>query len=210
MIVLPTTSEGIETSLSILHAGGIVIHPTETCYGIACDLTNPDALQKLFDLKKRPYSQPVSALFSSLDAAKAYVVFSPRALTEAEKHLPGPLTLVLPKKDSTPTPIHVCPRKFFTLHSSLFVSIGVRISSHPFAMQLAEAFGRPIATTSANLHGEANPYSVKDIDSQWATSSLLPDLVIDSGILPIAPPSTVVEILGDSIRVLRQGDVVVT
>lgn len=210
MIVLSTSSDGLDQALAILHAGGIVIHPTETCYGIACDLSNPHAVEKLFDLKKRPYGQPVSALFPSIDAATAYVVFSPRALAEAEKHLPGPLTLVLPKKDITPTSIHVCPPILPTDRSPLPTTIGVRISSHPFAMQLAEGFGRPIATTSANLHGEANPYSVKDIESQWATSSLLPDLVIDSGILPTAPPSTVVEILGDSIRVLRQGDVVVS
>jgi len=99
----------IDAAIATLKAGGIVMHATETCYGIACDLTNPDAVKKLFAIKKRPEQQPVSALFSSIESAKLYVDFSDRALELAQKYLPGPLTLVLPTNTKPPSQIFVCP-----------------------------------------------------------------------------------------------------
>lgn len=194
-------------AIEVLHAGGIVIHATETCYGIACDLTNPDAVKKLFAIKKRPEQQPVSALFSSIESAKLYVDFSDRALELAKKYLPGPLTLVLPAKTDAPSQIFVCPPPLSSIPSNPPPTIGVRISSHPLAFKIAECFGKPIATTSANIHGEPNPYSMDDLRSAFGSSSVQPDLILDSGTLPLAPPSTVLEVVGDTLKVLRQGDI---
>jgi L-threonylcarbamoyladenylate synthase len=203
MEMLPLSPSALSRALEILEAGGTVVHPTETCYGIACDLTNPAAVLRLFRVKARPLTQPVSALFSSIEAAGHYIECSPRALEIATKYLPGPLTIVLPTK--------ACISKIFvtpsTLHSPLSTSIGIRISSHLFAAALSAAYGKPIATTSANLHGHPNPYSVADIASQWKGISEKPDLVIDGGSLPIAPPSTVIEITGNDLKVLRKGDI---
>lgn len=198
---------GMKQALDVLHSGGLVIHATETCYGIACDLTNPDAVRKLFAVKQRPETQPVSALFSSLDQAKQFVVFSEKALTLAREYLPGPLTIVLPAQQHPLAQLHVCPPPLTTNHYSLTTNLGLRFSSHPLAQHLAEGFGKPIATTSANLHGKPNPYSAEEIRTQFAGSSPLPDLILDSGVLPITPPSTVIEIVGDALRVLRRGDI---
>lgn len=209
MRTLPASAGSIVAAVAVLRAGGVVAHPTETCYGLACDLGNPAALKKLFDIKARPYEQPVSALFSSLHAAEAYLELSPRALQLAKKHLPGPLTIIVPMKKKTPTPIRVTAESlsdFRTSASSTSSSVGIRISSHPFAQSLAEAFGTPIATTSANLHGKPNPYACSDIQDQLRDHSPLPDLILDGGTLPEAPPSTVVAISGQDLRVLRQGD----
>jgi len=203
----------IDAAIATLKAGGIVMHATETCYGIACDLTNPDAVKKLFAIKKRPEQQPVSALFSSIESAKLYVDFSDRALELAQKYLPGPLTLVLPTNTKPPSQIFVCPPPPSPIPSNLSPltyhlspTIGVRISSHPLASRLAELFGKPIATTSANLHGEPNPYSIADLQEQFSQSDPAPDLILNSGTLPTAPPSTVVEVRDDTVRVLRQGE----
>ncbi len=195
-------SEGMEAALDILARGGTVIHATETCYGIACDLTNPEAVGKLFRTKKRPADQPVSALFSSAEASSAYVEYSPRALSLAEKYLPGPLTLVLPKKGTSPLHITASGGGNDPL-------IGVRVSSHPLAAELARRFGKPIATTSANLHGAENPYSLADLRAQFGDAGTHPDLILDSGTLPPAPPSTVVQILGETVTVLRAGNIVI-
>lgn len=206
MLILPVSPPALKQAVAILRAGGVVAHPTETCYGLACDLGNPEALKKLFDIKARPYEQPVSALFSSIDAAQAYVELSPRALELAKKHLPGPLTIVAPLKKKTPTPMYVTAQTFSSFHLPPSTStIGIRISSHPFAQSLAEAFGSPIATTSANLHGKPNPYSISDIAEQFKNHTPRPDLILDGGTLPEAPPSTVVSISGQDLRVLRQG-----
>ncbi len=205
MHILPATTHSLSYAVAVLRAGGVVAHPTETCYGLACDLKNPAALKKLFDIKARPYEQPVSALFSSVDTAKAYVELSSRALELAERHLPGPLTIVAPIKKDAPV-IFVTVSDLPATRQPPPASVGVRISSHPFAQALAESFGSPIATTSANLHGKPNPYSSSDIAEQLKDHSPVPDLILDGGTLPEAPPSTVVSVSGPDLRVLRQGD----
>lgn len=209
MDVILESDTGITRALAILHSGGVIAHATETCYGLACDLSNPKALEKLFDIKQRPYDQPVSALFSSLEEAKKFVVFSPKALELAKKYLPGPLTLVLAMEADASCPMYVCPPLPIASRLSLPASVGIRISSHPFAQELALRFGKPIATTSANLHGHPNPYSPTDIMSQFMDAEFLPDLVIDSGVLPTAPASTVIAVDGEKLTVLRQGELVV-
>ncbi len=201
MKIIPESPEALAEALEVLRAGGTVIHATETCYGIACDLTNEDAVKDLFDVKQRPGYQTVSALFPSVDAAREYVEISPKAQELFRAHLPGPLTIVLSKKKNAP------PIWLTSEGAGTDALIGVRISSYPFAMKLAEAFGKPIATTSANLHGKPNPYAVSDIQMQWADALLLPDLIIDAGALPVADPSTVVRAVGDVVTVLRQGSV---
>lgn len=200
MRVLRVSPAAISEALSVLARGGVVIHATETCYGIACDLANPAAVRKLFAVKNRPENQPVSALFSSVEAAAAFIDLSPRALALAKKHLPGPLTLVLPRK--APASLWVT-----VSGNGKDPMVGVRISSHPLAMELAQKFGKPIATTSANLHGEANPYSVADLEAQFSSATTQPDLILDGGSLPVTPPSTVVEIKNGEIRVLREGNI---
>jgi L-threonylcarbamoyladenylate synthase len=206
MEVLPASDTGITRALEYLQSGGVIAHATETCYGLACDLSNPKAVAKLFDIKKRSYDQPVSALFPSIDEAQKYVEFSPKALELAEKYLPGPLTLVLQRKKQAPSPLHVTPPSSSILNSQFSIPVGVRISSHPLAHELVLRFGKPIATTSANLHGHPNPYSPADIMSQFVDAEFLPDLILDSGVLPLAPASTVAFVDGEKVTVLRQGD----
>ncbi len=203
-IILEST--GINHAIDILRSGGVVAHATETCYGLACDLRNPKAVERLFLVKERPFTQPVSALFSSIEEAQKFVFFSEKALSLAKKYLPGPLTIILPVRKDAPFLLHVRPPEFSIFNFQF--SIGVRLSSSPLAHSLVQAFTSPIATTSANLHGKDNPYSVSDIESQFLGKSAMPDLVIDSGELPKAPPSTVVEVIGDQVRILRQGDLV--
>lgn len=150
----------------------------------------------------------MSALFSSLEDAKTFVVFSEKALELAKKYLPGPLTLVLPLRTDAPFHIYVTPPILTHLRTyALSTSVGIRLSSSSLAENLAKAFGGPIATTSANLHGQPNTYSVEDIAAQYGSETLQPDLVLDSGTIPVAPASTVVEVIGDAVKVLRQGDI---
>lgn len=204
MEIISVSDNGLRRALDVLSRGGIVVHATETCYGLTADLTNSTATQMLFDVKHRPYDMPVSALFPSMHEACAFVDASPTALKLAEKHFPGPLTLVLPKKKSA-QPLWVT-----VAGEGADEWIGVRVSSHPWAQDLARNFGRPLATTSANIHGEANPYDALALAERYNLSPPSPDLIIDSGgVLPEAPPSTVVRVDGDSVTVLRQGALVI-
>jgi len=190
----------MQKALAILQHGGVIIHATETCYGIACDVTNEQAVEKLFTIKQRPFDKPVSALFSSVEQAKDYVLWTDRAEELAAKFLPGPLTLILALRDDAPERLFLGPETSKT--------VGVRISSHPWAHELSQVFGKPLSTTSANIHGQPEPYCLEDIERQFATTEFQPDLIIDSGILPKQLPSTIVEVLGDEVRVVRQGTIV--
>jgi len=204
--VLPPSPQAIEQALEILRAGGVIAHATETCYGLACDLTNPKAVEKLFAIKRRPADQPVSALFSSVEEAKKYAQWNDRAEELAKKHLPGPLTLILPLHSDAPEKIY--PSQLSIIHYPLSISIGVRISSHPLAQSLASQYGKPISTTSANIHGQPNTYGAEEIVQQFEHANMRPDLVLDSGILPIVPPSTVINLSSDTGgQTLRHGTI---
>ena len=209
MRILPVSEEATNEALRILAAGGIVAHATETCYGLACDLSNPAAVTKLFAIKERSSGQPVSALFPSVKEAKNYVAWNDRAEALAHQHLPGPLTLILQlRKDAplvfpipTPTPNPI-PNPIPTPNPTL----ALRISSHPLAQALAARFGKPLSTTSANLHGRPSPYSAQEIERQFASASAQPDLILDSGELPPVPPSTIIDLTQrDETRTRRQG-----
>ncbi len=216
MIILPPTDTGIDEALQILRRGGVLIHATETCYGIACDLRNIDALKRLFEAKKRPLTQVVSALMADQNMAERYVEISPHAKILMDAHLPGPLTIILPAKDNQEQKIFVCPESPHPTPSlrggkttnyqlpTTNSTIGLRISSHPLASALVTRFGSPLATTSANLHGQENPYSLADILAQYGDNPPI-DAFIDSGALPPVPPSTVVELQGEKVVVHRQG-----
>lgn len=201
MKILPFTNSALEEAISIIKSGGVVAHATETCYGLACDLTNIDAVKKLFAIKERPEHQPVSGLFSSIEEAKKWVVWNQKADELAAHYLPGPLTLILPIRGDTPTSIFPNP------NPNPNPTLGVRISSSPVAQALAAACSFPISTTSANVHGKPNPYSADDISAQFEGQEMQPDLVLDSGTLPQVPPSTVVNLTTDDDQTLRSGTI---
>lgn len=196
MKILPVTDESIREAVDVIREGGVVAHATETCYGLACDLQNPEAVTKLFKIKERPYDKPVSGLFASVDDAKDVAEWNEDAERLAKEHLPGPLTIILPLYE---------PKRFFVTPNG-GTTIGVRVSSHPVAKALATECAMPISTTSANFHGKPNPYTVADILMQLKNNKILPDLILDSGTLPFVPPSTVVDLTADAVE-LRPGSI---
>lgn len=202
MEILPPDKVGIDRALQILSRGGVIAHATETCYGLACDMSNPAAVAKVFRIKERPLTQPISALFSSVDQAKQYVIWNDRAEELATKHLPGPLTLILPLLPDAPHPLFPAVRSNEVTNVR---TLGIRISSNPLAQELVTAFGRPISTTSANIHGQPNPYSAVDMEEQFRNQIDRPDLILDSGRLPPTPPSTVINLATG--KTLRPGTI---
>lgn len=215
MRVLPASNENLEEAVSIIRNGGVVAHPTETCYGFACDLTNPEAVKKLALLKKRPKGQPISALFASLEEAAVWVEWNEKAEELAQQYLPGPLTIILPLKNRGGKSGAI----YRYIESVEDVSgnakerkggtLGIRVSSYPIAQKLSELCKVPLSTTSANLHGKPEPYSAEEILEQFRREKLQPDLILDGGSLPPAPPSTVVLVKEGGIDVVRQGGITV-
>ena len=198
--MLPAAT-GLPEALQVLRDGGIVAHATDTCYGFACDVANLGAVANLFVLKNRPYASPVSVLFPSVEEAMKYVEWNEEAGTLAKQHLPGPLTLILPARPDAPL-LYTTPNR-----EPGTATLGLRISSHPLAQRLVAEFGKPLTTTSANLHGLANTYGAEEIVAQFKDQPVQPDLILDSGPLPHVPPSTVMDLMAGGTRVRRKGEI---
>jgi len=183
--------EAVRSAAKVLQSGGVVMHPTETCYGLAVDIFNEKALEKLYGIKGRNEKKPVSILVSSLEMAQKYGDFSEKALELAEKYWPGPLSIVVLRSENLPE---------FVNPGENFVSI--RFSNFEFCTKLVLVLGRPVTTTSANKTGEPQLYNV-DVNGFEGV-----ELTIDGGELLKNKPSTIVKVNGDSVEVLRQGDLV--
>lgn len=185
---MPIDPHAIEQAVEILKKGGVVAHPTDTCYGLAADISNPQALERLYRLKGMVQDKPVSVLMQYYDEAFAFAEFSDVAHFLAVKYWPGPLTLVLPRRPDLPAFLN--PGHRF---------VGLRFIDEPISQALVKDFGKPLTTTSANKHGEPTPYSVAEI-------SVEADFVLDGGVLDrYGEPSTLVQVDGDHATILRRG-----
>ena len=184
-------SQAVGRAVSILKSGGIVLHPTETCYGLAVDVFNEDAVKRLYKVKGMAMDKPTSIAVDGFGMASEYGVFSDKAFDLAGKYWPGALSLIVPRKRDLPN--------FFNKGND-FVS--VRCSSDDFCTKMVKEFGFPVTTTSANLSGEDPLYSIEE-----GGICELVDLVVDGGEIASNKPSTLVRVDGDMIEVLRQGDV---
>lgn len=176
-----------------LSAGDVILIPTDTVYGLACDPFNAAALRRLFELKQRPEGVPVAVLVGSAEQTRQLVDPSPLFDRLANNHWPGGLTLI---GTMHPEVVERAPRL------GLNATLGVRWADHPLIAELTEAFG-PIAATSANLHGEP---TIVDPAAAHAVFGNLVTHIVDMGILA-NEASTVVDATGDSLEVLRQGTI---
>ncbi len=176
----------------VLLNGGVVMHPTETCYGLAVDVFNENALKKLYKLKVMSLDKPVSILVDGFDAAQRFGVFSEKAFELADEYWPGPLSIVVPRKKELPD--------FFNPGHD-FVSI--RCSSSDFSMNMVKEFANPVTTTSANKTGELQRY-LPDASGLEGV-----DLLVDAGEIKNNKPSTIVKVENEGLTVLRQGSIII-
>ncbi|MEK7547342.1 MAG: L-threonylcarbamoyladenylate synthase [Patescibacteria group bacterium] len=180
----------VENAVKVLRAGGVVMHPTETCYGLAVDIFNKNALGKVYEVKQMSLDKPVSILASSLGMAQKYGDFSKKALGLVGKYWPGPLSIVVPRSKFLPD---------FLNPNEKFVSI--RFSDLSFCTEMVRSLGHPVTTTSANRTGEPQLYEAS------GGGLIGVDLVVDGGRIEKNKPSTIVKVDGEEISILRQGDV---
>lgn len=187
----------IDLATKKLEEGKVVVCPTDTVYIFAVDATNESALKKLFKLKGRQFTKPIHVVVSDLDMAEKYVYLTETARKLAAAFLPGPLTLVLKKKNNLPE-----------IQTASKDTLGIRVPGLDFNTELAKKFGKPYTATSANKSSGPNPYSVEEVIRQFSDAERkLLDLVVDAGRLPRVDPSTIVDCSEASIKILRAGPV---
>lgn len=166
----------------ILSAGGLVVFPTETVYGLGADATNPRAVARIFEAKGRPHFNPLIAHVLGLDEAEREAELPDAARRLAEAFWPGPFTLVVPRRADS---------QVVELACAGLATIALRAPAHPLARDLLKAFGKPIVAPSANRSGH-----VSATTAQHAAHDLggRVDLVLDGGPCPIGLESTIVAV----------------
>ena len=188
-----------------LRVAGVVLYPTDTLYGLGADALSNEAVDKIYAIKGRDGRKPIHAIVADIAMVEKYAEVSDMARTLAKEFLPGPLTLILKKREGIRTGI-----------ARGMNTVGIRIPKSEFCLALAKDFGKPITTTSANASGRKPERNIKAILEQLRDSgpytSLLQktsirniDLVIDAGELPERQPSTVVDVSGHEPVILREG-----
>ena len=180
----------INRIVETLRGGGVIAYPTDTIYGIGCDITNRKAIQQIYRIKARDPKKPFAFICPDLAAITRFAQVSNFAFRILKQRLPGPYTFILETTRQTP--------EILTTKQK---TVGIRIPDNRIALAIVAELGEPLVTTSVNLSGSnplSDPYEIEDeFGSQL-------DLVVDGGIL-MGDPSTVISLVGDRIVVLRQG-----
>ncbi|HEY2844328.1 MAG TPA: L-threonylcarbamoyladenylate synthase, partial [Bryobacteraceae bacterium] len=184
-------SLSIKDAAEIIRSGGLVAFPTETVYGLGANALDAAAVQKIFELKGRPETSPLIVHVASIEMAREIAAEWPAQAEElARTWWPGPLTLVLRKKDVIPANV-----------TAGLATVGIRMPHHPIALELIEAAGMPLAAPSANRFMGLSPTTADHVKAAFGAA--LP--VLDGGPCAVGIESTVVAIEGDSIKLLRPG-----
>ncbi len=188
---VPIGPASVKRAAELVRSGGVIVYPTDTVYGLGCDPFNEAAVERLFEVKGRG-PKPVPVLCSSMAKAEDLVTLSPRARSLGSAHWPGALTIVAPLRRAVPPAL--------TQGSG---TLGVRVPSHAFCLDLIERCGGWLTGTSANLSGHASATTPEEATRQLGA---LVDMILDGGASD-ERESTVVKVVGDEVTILRTGPV---
>lgn len=186
-----TDAKKINECADILRSGGLVAFPTETVYGLGAIATDKDAAKKIYSAKGRPSDNPLIIHIASPADAERYAYTSELYYKLASAFMPGPLTVVMPKKSIVPSEV-----------TGGLETVAIRCPSHPIARELIRAAQCAVAAPSANLSGSPSPtesaHVINDMNGRI-------DAIIDGGCAEIGLESTIVSIDGDTLTLLRPG-----
>ena len=177
----------------ILDNDGVIIFPTDTVYGIACNCFSEKAIKKIFDIKKRPENKPINVLSNNLDKIKLVS----KNINEKEKflidkYMPGALTIILDKNEKVPD-----------ILTAGLDTIGVRIPKNNISLRILENVSYPLATTSANISGDSAGIKITDFLKEFDG---VVDAIIDGGETDLKVASTIVRVESDNkLKIIREG-----
>ncbi len=183
----------LQAAAEILRNGGLVVFPTETVYGLGGNATKDSSAKKIYAAKGRPSDNPLIIHIASADEAANYAIVNPLYQALADAFMPGPLTVILPKKDNIPSAT-----------TGGLDSVAIRCPAHPIAHRLIALCGFPIAAPSANLSGKPSPTCASDVAQDMDGRV---DMILDGGECDIGLESTIVKIDGDTLTLLRPGGI---
>jgi L-threonylcarbamoyladenylate synthase len=193
--LLRPDAAGIAHAADLLRDGGLVAFATETVYGLGADAGNARAVAAIFAAKGRPHFNPLICHYPNAEAAFAHVEANAMAHRLAEVFWPGPLTLVLPRREACPVAL---------LAGAGLKTLAVRVPAQKDALALLRSVARPVAAPSANRSGKVSPTTVAHV---LAGLSGRIDAVLDSGPCPVGVESTVLDLTGSHPVLLRPGGI---
>ena len=184
----------VKKATKILHNGGLVIFPTETVYGIGANATNSTAIKRIYEIKNRPYNNPLICHFQNLKKIKDEFEMNELANKLADCFWPGPLTLILKKKKSSIISSKVSNNKKF---------VGCRIPNNTIAKELLESVPFPIAAPSANISTKLSTTNIKHLDNKLRNKVF----IINGGDTSFGLESTVLDVSSKHPKILRYGTI---
>lgn len=182
----------ITKACEILHQGGVAAYPTDSMYALGCAIESRAGIERIYRMKGMQKHQRLALICPDLSTASQFAQFSQTAFRLAQRVFPGPYTLVVPATREVPRTLTDTKRR----------TVGIRITSHPIAQALAVALGRPLLTTTA-IHPSTGA-ACCDADEIFDSYGEQIDVVIDSSSTS-GEPSTVLEVDGEEISVIREG-----
>ncbi len=181
----------VEAGVEVLRAGGVIVFPTDTVYGLGVDAFNPRAVRRVYDVKRRAADLPLPLLVGDVSQVDALAEAVPEfARFIAERFWPGGLTLVLPRSASLPP------------HLGRGATVAVRVPRHLVALDLISRLGRPLVGTSANISGQSSVLTAGEAMQQLGNEV---DLIIDGGKCPGGVESTIIDVTGEVPVIVRRG-----
>jgi L-threonylcarbamoyladenylate synthase len=185
-------AERIDEAVALLKKGGVIAFPTETFYGLGADARNDEAIEKIFGIKGRDFKNPILVVIGDRGHLDAFATDIPDKARELmDRFWPGPLTIVFRAAPSVSPKLTAGTGK-----------IGIRLTSHPIAMEISKRLGGPLTATSANLSGMPECSSAVEVLSQLGGKL---DGVIDGGQAPGGKGSTIVDVTVSPVKILREG-----
>ena len=182
----------IEKGIYLLRQGGVVAYPTDTVYGLGAWASLPQAVERVFEIKERPRNRPLPLLLADISQIEEFAEEVPDyARPLINRFLPGALTLVLARSSVVPDTV-----------TGGGTTVALRVPAHPVPVALIKGLGAPIVGTSANLSGKPSPLTADEVYTQLGEKV---DLIIDGGKCPGGKESTVVDVTGEQVVVLREG-----
>jgi len=180
----------VKRVVECLKQGGVIAYPTDTIYGLGCDIFNKKGVKKIYQIKQRDPRKPFSFICADLSDVSNYAQVSNFAFKIMKRYLPGPYTFVLEASRVVPD-----------LLTTRQKTVGIRIPNNAIALSIVRELGHPIVTTSVNVTGADSHCDPAVIDQQVGKQL---DLVIDGGNL-LGEQSTVISLIDDKVEILRQG-----
>ena len=182
----------VDRVVEALHRGGVIVYPTDTVYGLGCDIFNRKAINRIYQIKQAPAGKPLSFVCSDLsDLARYAKNISNAAYRMMKRLLPGPYTFILEASRDVP--------KFMIGKRR---TVGIRVPDNRICLEIVQALGRPVLSTS--IASAEDGIAINDIESIAARYGKAVDVIVDGG-AGVSEPSTVVDLTGEEPDILRAG-----